>query len=64
MFTGSVTLVGKDIIYSEFGAYSGRTALLQDMSFIFVSEVTQGCEDRIGSCFSQTTKRPCLNILG
>jgi hypothetical protein len=52
MLTGSITLVGKDIIHSEFGTYSGGAALLQNMSFIFVSEIAQGREDRIRSCFS------------
>jgi hypothetical protein len=39
MLAGSITLIRKDIIHSEFGTYSGGAALLQNMSFVFISEI-------------------------
>jgi hypothetical protein len=63
MFTGSITFIGKDIIYGEFGTHSGGAAFFQNMSLVFIPEIAQGCKDRIGSCLPQTTKRSRFDIL-
>lgn len=57
-FTGSaaVALVGQNTVFNQGCASPGRTAVLFDVSLVFIAEIAQGGRDRVGSCLAETAK--------
>ena len=53
-----------DFVMQHLFADACRTALLFDMRFVFISEIFQGAQNRVGSGLSQAAKSCFLDILG
>ena len=66
-FCSARIIGGKRVVFNikgnEFCAHDCRAAPLIDMSLIFISEVTQGGQYRVGGCLPQATKRAFIYVL-
>jgi hypothetical protein len=60
---GALASLREDIIGGELATGKGGTALVDDMGFIFIAEVTDGGEDGIWRCLAQAAEGARLNIL-
>ena len=53
-----------DTIGQEWAAYFRRAFLMDDMGYIFIPEVFNGCQYWIGRCLTQSAQRVIFDLVG
>ena len=61
--TAALADIRIDLNLNELLTYAGRTFLVDNVSDIFVPEVSQRAENRVWSCLPQTAQRGSLDVL-